>query len=293
MRVAILGGSGRMGSWFARYFRMKGCDVILWARNIERLANVARSIGVSYASDAAAAVRDADIVMVSVPVSAVVETVRMVSPFVRRNALLFDVASVKGEIPDVIGREGLKHGYRAVSLHPMFGPGARGIEGQRVIVIPLKGHEEAARWLADYFARDGAKVIFSDKETHDRMVALTLALPHFLNIAFTAYLADTGEEVERLMEFSGTTFSIQLILSESVLQENPLVYADIQMENEEFKKTVKGVTCVIQQLCNVILEKDKEMFIEVFGKARRWTAKDAQKRQAYEKLYKIFEGAIS
>ncbi|MBS7288688.1 MAG: prephenate dehydrogenase/arogenate dehydrogenase family protein, partial [Candidatus Freyarchaeota archaeon] len=184
MRVAILGGTGRMGTWFARYFKGRGCDVVVWARTVERLVRVAEEVGVEYDVEAEGAVRGADLVVVSVPISAVPEAVRRVSPGVKRGAILFDVASVKGEIPEVLRVEGDRHGYRAVSVHPMFGPGAKDIMGQRIVVIPLRGHEEAARWLADYFKEDGAVVMFSDAETHDRMVALTLALPHFINILF-------------------------------------------------------------------------------------------------------------
>ncbi|MEM4447116.1 MAG: prephenate dehydrogenase/arogenate dehydrogenase family protein [Candidatus Jordarchaeales archaeon] len=289
MKVAILGGTGRMGAWFARYFKRKGCDVVIWARTIENLVKVAEEIGVSYALSAEEAVKDADLVLVSVPISAVPEVVKKISPHVKRGAIVFDVASVKGKIPEVLREEGVAHGYKAASLHPMFGPGAKGIEGNKIVVIPLEGFEETAKWLADYFAEEGAEIIFSDAETHDRIVALTLALPHFVNIFFALLLSDLNVNPEELRKFSGTTFSVQFTLSESVLQENPNVYAEIQMENEKFKHVLERGKAIFEALSQVVYSGNKEKFTELFSKAREWTQGDRESREAYRKMYQIIE----
>lgn len=289
MKVAILGGTGRMGAWFARYFKRRGCDVVIWARTLENLVKMAEEIGVSYALSAEEAVRDADLVLVSVPISAVPEVVRRVSPHVKRGAIVFDVASVKGRIPEVLRDEGAAHGYKAASLHPMFGPGAKGVKGNKIVVIPLEGFEEAARWLANYFAEEGAEIIFSDAETHDRMVALTLSLPHFINIFFALLLSDLNANPEELRRFSGTTFSIQFTVSESVLQESPNVYAEIQMENEAFKRVLERGKELFEALSRAVQLGNKEKFTELFCKAREWTLSDRESREAYEKMYRIIE----
>jgi len=289
LKVTILGGTGRMGAWFARYFKEKGCRVVIWARTVERLVKVAEDVGAEYKLEAEEAVNDADMVMVSVPISVVPETVKKVSPYVKKGAILFDVASVKGVIPEVLRVEGDKNGYRTASVHPMFGPGARGIKGQKIVVIPVRGHEDAAKWLADYFAEDGANVMFSDAETHDRMVALTLALPHFVNIFFALLLSESGEKPEFVRKFSGTTFSLQLTISESVLQESPDVYAEIQMENEKFKETLRRGEELFKRLSGAVLSGDKNEFVKQFLKAREWTLKDEESGRAYQKMYRMIE----
>ncbi len=292
MKVAILGGTGRMGVWFAKYFKEKGYRVVIWARTIERLVSVAEDVGAEYDLKAEEAVEGADMVMVSVPISAVPETVRRVSPHVKKGAILFDVASVKGVIPDVLRVEGDRNGYRAVSIHPMFGPGAKGIKGQKIVVIPVKGHEDAAKWLAEYFAKDGANVMFSDAEAHDRMVALTLALPHFVNIFFGLLLSESGEKPESIRKFSGTTFSLQLTISESVLQESPDVYAEIQMENEKFKEMLGKGEELFKRLSRAVLSGDKNGFVEQFLRARKWTLEDEEARLAYQKMYRMIEALM-
>ncbi len=289
VRVTVLGGTGRMGSWFARYFKEKGCEVVIWARTVERLIETAEKIGVDYALEAETAVRDSDLVMVSVPISGVIEVVRRVSPHVRRGAILFDVASVKGNIPELLKIEADRYKYNAVSIHPMFGPGAKGLQGQKIVIIPLEGHEEAARWLAGYFAENGAKVLFSNAKTHDRMVALTLALPHFLNIFFAVLLAESGETPRMLRDFSGTTFKLQVTLSESVLQENPNVYAEIQVENMPFKELLEKGEKIFREMLEIVKSGDKNSFIQQFLKARGWAVKDEKSKEAYAKMYRMIE----
>ena len=51
-RVAILGGTGKMGKWFARFFRDRGYEVVIGGRSPVRNKAVAREMG--YGVEAAA-----------------------------------------------------------------------------------------------------------------------------------------------------------------------------------------------------------------------------------------------
>ena len=53
MKVAIIGGSGKMGSWFARFLLKEGKDVLLVGRSIQKLEKVKRRLDVSITTNMA------------------------------------------------------------------------------------------------------------------------------------------------------------------------------------------------------------------------------------------------
>ncbi|MBS7288687.1 MAG: hypothetical protein KIH01_08105, partial [Candidatus Freyarchaeota archaeon] len=94
---------------------------------------------------------------------------------------------------------------------------------------------------------------------------------------------------QKLREFSGTTFNLQLTISESILQESPEVYAEIQMENERFREALKRWEELFKGLSGAILSRDKKEFVEQFLRAREWTLRDEESRRAYQKMYRMVE----
>ena len=54
MRVAIIGGSGRMGRWFANFLLKDGKDVVITGRNEKKLLDAKQELGVEVATNAEA-----------------------------------------------------------------------------------------------------------------------------------------------------------------------------------------------------------------------------------------------
>ena len=94
-KITIIGGSGGMGKVFGRYFNHHGSDVTIHARNKERLKVVATEIGVNYESSLEESVKQADIVMVTIPISSTPELIKKIGPYLKENALIFDITSLK------------------------------------------------------------------------------------------------------------------------------------------------------------------------------------------------------
>lgn len=288
-RVAIVGGSGRMGSWFSQYFKDKKYSVVLSARNREKLIAAAKKLGVSYAENNVEAVKNADLVMVSVPISSTVSIIKEIAPFLNPKTILFDIASVKGDIPKTLEEQSLKYGFKAVSVHPMFGPGATSLKGHTVAIIPIPGSEDAAAKLEQLFSDDGARVVVTDGKTHDRMISVVLGLPHFLNILFGAALLEVPEAISQIREFSGTTFELQLLLAECVFGEDPELYSEIQMVNKDFVNFLGKLEKVFSDLKKTIEQNNEVVFFKNFERVREKLAQDTKYASAYNNLYKIIK----
>ena len=62
MKVAIIGGSGKMGQWFTRQLLQEGEDVVITGRNQEKLRAAGKKLGAPIATNIEA-VKQADVVM--------------------------------------------------------------------------------------------------------------------------------------------------------------------------------------------------------------------------------------
>lgn len=57
MKLAIIGGSGKMGRWFAGFLLKDGKDVVITGRNERKLLEAKRQLGVEVATNAGAVKR--------------------------------------------------------------------------------------------------------------------------------------------------------------------------------------------------------------------------------------------
>lgn len=288
-KVLVIGGTGKMGSWFAKFFRNKGFKVTISGRTLEKTRNVAKKLGVKYAWPYIKAVKNVSMVIVSVPIEVTPQIVLETAPHLKKGTVLFDLASVKHEVLPSL-KKAQAYGVYTLSLHPMFGPGAKTVKGKNILVIPVTRKTEVLNFVLKPFLMEGAKIVFvKDAEVHDKMVALTLALPHFLNMVFGKGLASININPNRLKNFGGTTFKLQLTLTESVFQEDPKLYIPIQTNNKYFPKILKEFTKEFKELRNIVLKGEKGKFTNFFSKTKEFLAKDKEFKEAYKKFYTLEE----
>ena len=284
-RVAILGGTGRMGRWFARFFQAKGYEVVIAGRSPERAAKAAEELGVTSAVSYGEAVMDADVVVVSTPIEVTAETIREVKDKLTPGTVIFDIASVKGDIPKALS-EAAALGARALSVHPLFGPGATKLTGKKVIIIPVMEDAQLVEWVRGLFEEDGAEThVVASGEEHDRMVGITLSLTHFINIALAKTLSD--QDIREVKKFAGTTFAMQLMLAEAVLTEDPNLYYVIESHNSPFRGILDGFLRAAHDLASSL--EDRDAFVRIFIEARENLSKDPDFGSAYQRFYRALE----
>ncbi len=284
-KITIIGGTGRMGKWFAKFFQNKGYNVIISSRSPKKGESIAKDIKVEYETNWHKASQIADIVLIATPIEVTAEIIHKISKSMKAGSILFDIASVKGKIIEAL-EEAEALGIRTLSIHPLFGPGAKTIDGKKVLIIPVNKSSELLKEVSELFKGASIHIIKSAKE-HDKMIALTLALPHFLNIVFAKTISKF--DIKELKKFQGTTFSLQLLISESVLSENPDLYYEIQKQNQVFPEILKILLEEIKESALSIKNGNKEQFCLNFKKAKVSISKDPEFKYAYKKFYKALE----
>jgi len=92
MKILIIGGTGELGQWFTRFFRRRGGEVTIWGKSGR--IEVAEELGVVYAHDLGAAIRESDIVIISVLIDVTEEMIKEVAPKMSRGSLLMDLSLI-------------------------------------------------------------------------------------------------------------------------------------------------------------------------------------------------------
>jgi prephenate dehydrogenase len=133
-----------------------------------------------------------------------------------------------------------------------------------------------------------AHILFTDPQVHDRQTALTLALPHFLNMAFAMTISRRG--VAEIRKFGGRTFNLQMLLAEAVASE-PESTADIQIMNKAFRVVVRDLQRNIGLLAEIVRRQDRAELIARYQRIRGHLSSDPKFAVAGEAFEKTCEAA--
>lgn len=284
-KVAIIGGSGKMGRWFANFFLKDGKEVTITGRDKRKLQETKEQLGVEVATNIEA-VKNADIVLLSVPIDDFEEVVKEISPHTRPGQVIIDITSIK-----VFPVETMQK-YLGTSLilgtHPMFGPGAKDIAGQNFILTPTNEKETTlAQKVKVYLESKGAKTTLMTPQEHDEMMGIVLGLPHFI----TLVSADTMLSLNKLKQteaIGGITYKALLTLVKSVISEDPEFYASLQMNLPNITEIQKLFQARAKLWADLVRNKDKPKFGQRMNKLKNKLKKeDPDFETAYKNLYKL------
>lgn len=217
--VLLVGGAGRMGSWFARYFEGLGHEVTIYDPG-GRLPGFAHTESLR---DTASAV---DSVVISTPPDTVEE---VLDALVGIDAAIVDIASLKSPFIDTIER--LAETQPIASVHPMWGPDTRVLSDKYLLVCDC-GNERGTEAARELFEPTQATVVPVPLAEHDWAMAFTQVLPQALSLLFADLLSGSPFTLEELNERGGGSFSRQAEVTEAVVRSSPGVYRQIQALND-------------------------------------------------------------
>jgi len=288
LRVAIIGGSGKMGRWFARFLIEAGHEVIITGRNEKKLAAAREQLGATVTTDNIAATENADAILLSVPIENFETVVKQIGSHTRPEQIIMDVTSVK-IFPVAKMHQHIKAGS-ILGGHPVFGPGAKDANCRSFILTPTDDAEQAlALKVKDYLEAQGARTTLMSPEEHDDIMAVVLGLSHFIAIA----AADTLLSLDKLTQFGaigGVTFKLLLTLTQSVITEDPDFYASLQMHLPKLAEIERGFQEKVAAWAQLVASKDEAQFARKMKTLKeRFTELNPDLGSAYEDMYKVIE----
>ena len=252
-RIAIIGGTGQFGKHLARNLEVDN-EIVITGRTLDRAREEAQ--GESWMPmKQKEAVKDADVVIVSVPISVTVDVIHEIGPHVPDEALLCDVTSVKKNPVDAMK----EYSNDVLGMHPMYAP-SNSIEGQKIVLCPEKGK----KWteMEEFWSRNGGDIHVTDPESHDRAMSIVQGLMHFseLVIAETIRKSDLGGA--EMSEYSTPVHQLITDLTGRMLNQKSGLYRSIQVENPENETVRERFMESAEDLRDVI--GDEDLFAEKF-----------------------------
>jgi cyclohexadieny/prephenate dehydrogenase len=187
---------------------------------------------------AAEAVKDADLVILCVPVGACGAIAAEIAPHVKPGAILTDVGSVKGAVLRDVGAH-LPESVHFIPGHPIAGTEQSGPESGFaelfdarwcILTPPADADAAAVGKLRAFWEAVGSKVEIMTADHHDLVLAITSHLPHLIafNIVGTAAHLEEVTDSE-VIKYSAGGFRDFTRIAAS----DPVMWRDVFLNNRE------------------------------------------------------------
>jgi len=260
IKIALIGGRGQMGRWFQRFFTAQGLEVLV--------------ADVDTRQTPQEVARLADVVVVSVPIPKVSEIVRAIAPHLRPEAALMDLTSVKqGPMTAMLSH----FPGEVVGTHPLFGPGAKNLTGQTVVLCPGRG-ERWFSWLKELLENAGARVKVTTATEHDRLMAVVQGLSHFTLIALEMAIRELGVAPKDLEDFATPTFSTLHNLARRLFSQDAKLYACIQLQNPANRAALRALEDSVADILYFIQRQNADGLVRLIeGVKEGFIAEDKDK----------------
>ncbi|HTX61856.1 MAG TPA: prephenate dehydrogenase [Methanobacterium sp.] len=267
MQITVIGGTRGLGNWIAKFLSKKGCDVTITGRNSELGRSVAKKLGVKYTSNNKEATNNAQIVVIAVPIDNTPETIIEIAPHLKTGSLLMDVTSIKEE-PAKIMEENIPEGVEYIPAHPMFGPRVRSLDGQVVVLTPIK----KGNWYGKVFQflkEENTHLIETTPQIHDQMMSVVQGLTHFTYISIAATLKKLEVDVKESRKFASPIYSLMLDMIARITAQNPYLCYSIQTRNKYILQTHNEFLDIYIELKKMIENNDESGFVQVMSNAAK------------------------
>ena len=153
-------------------------QVVVYTRDTQKAADIAAAGGrlVPFAEAC-----QQKILILCVPISAMQATLKEIRPHLAPDTLVVDVCSVK-VFPVEWMKRLLPDATHILATHPMFGPdsAARSLVGHKIVLCPERIQPGKYLKIKAWLEKIGLLIIETTPVEHDRKIATSLALTHFI-----------------------------------------------------------------------------------------------------------------
>ena len=234
-------GLGLIGSSLARVAKQKHLarSIIAYDASADVRRRVAElGLADKIADSAELAVRDADLIILCVPVGAIGSVARAIAPHLKADAILSDVGSVKASVIADVASD-LPAGVHFVPAHPVAGTEQSGPDAgfaslfhhRWCILTPPDGTDpKAIEKLAAFWTAAGSNVETMTPLHHDLVLAITSHVPHLIAYNIVGTAADLEEVTQsEVIKFSAGGFRDFTRIAAS----DPTMWRDVFLNNKE------------------------------------------------------------
>jgi prephenate dehydrogenase len=281
-QVAIIGAAGKMGTWFTNYFAQRGVKVSAYDIDPKKMLKTSSKVKVQ--GSLLECVRDADLVLVCVPVQKTPKAIKECTKNMKDGAIIAEISSVKNKTFAAMKR--IPDSVRPLCIHPMFGPGANKKIETRMLLLPVRNEKIEVNTATEIFENANLTVMPNAKQ-HDKSIAIVLGLTYFANMVFAKVMSSSANNISMLKQVSGTTFGLQSLIAESILTEEPDLIIALISENVYAKRYINQYLKEAAALARLAIEKDSTDLKDKLEKVKSLMQRRQDLQQSYNRMYEI------
>lgn len=191
------------------------------------------------------AVKDADLIVLAVPVGAMEKVATEIGPHLKPGATLTDVGSVKAEVIKKVSPHVLDT-VHFIPAHPLAGTEHSGphsgfaelFDGRWCIIVPTPNtNHDALERLQNFWQQIGSNVELMDPEHHDLVLAVTSHAPHLIAYTMVGVADDMSRVTDKeVINFSAAGFRDFTRIAAS----DPTMWRDVFLNNKEATLEILG-----------------------------------------------------
>lgn len=219
-------------------------------------------------------VKDADVVLLSVPMGAMESTLIELAPYVTDTMVVTDAGSAKGQLVEAAKQTLAARFKQFVPGHPIAGTEKSGptaafaelYQNHRVILTPTEEtNVDAVMVVKQMWQTAGAEVLTMEASHHDMVLAATSHLPHILAFNLVGMLAQ-GDNVDEVLRYAAGGFRDFSRIASS----DPVMWRDICLTNSEaILSLITQYQHDLDRLEHAIRNQDGDYLQTVFNSAKR------------------------
>lgn len=254
MKILIL-GAGKMGTFFTDVLCLQH-EVALFDTDATRLRFVFNTQRMTKYEEIQAF--EPELMINCVTLKYTVDAFDKVIPYLPKNCIISDIASVKTGLKDYYEKVGMRH----VSTHPMFGPTFATLDNlstQSAIIISESDHMGKA-FFKDLYHSLKLKIFEYTFDEHDEVTAYSLSIPFASTLTFAS--------VMKPIEAPGTTFKRHMDIARGLLSEDDFLLTEI-LFNPYTSEQVENIRKELAHLLDIIDKKDTERMQDFLKKVRK------------------------
>ncbi len=186
----------------------------------------------------------ADVIFILTPISMFESACLEIKDILKPNALVIDCCSVKMYPANIMLTVFAKQ-YSLIATHPLFGPDSvkknGGLKDHKMVVCPIRCDDNKLNELTSMFKKMGLHVLTTTPEDHDKQMASSQGLVHFIGRGLAAL------EMQQ-QELATPDFQALLNINKMVVNDTWQLFIDMHKYNP-FTKEMREK--LIQQLSKI------------------------------------------
>ncbi len=234
-----------------------------------------KNFSVDICSNVSEAVKDADLIIISAPLSSYKEILLSIKSNLKEGSILTDTGSTKKEVNKIVNNLGLKN-ISWIASHPIAGTEHSGPDAGFSSLFEnrwciLSAANQVAKDKIDnlkkFWSKLGSKVKIMSFEDHDYVLSLTSHLPHAVAYSIVRTAINNEDKFKNdVIQYSAGGLRDFTRIAAS----DPLMWKDIFFDNSDnILKVLDNYSKNLNEIKSAIKNKDSKKLLEIFSSTKK------------------------